>query len=259
MARQVTVEGIQYKSISEAARHYGFAPPKVNARLAMSWTLEEALEIAPRTRTNSMGRPILVNGVEYAKIKNAAEQYGFSGRFIANRINLGLTPEQALEIVPFPQWFLPGKNQKRIQEAEQKRFKEIQTGIKQCATCEQRKPLNCFHGSHDNNNISSRCQDCVSASFLKYRYKISVETFNRFREKQNNCCAICQVELEIKQGSTFRSRNVAVDHCHKTGDVRGLLCSTCNKGLGHFRDNVTLLESAITYLKSPEQWAGKKM
>jgi len=259
LAHRVTVEGVQYESISEAARHYGFTPPKVGARLALSWSLEEALEIAPRARTNSMGRPILVNGVRYAKIKDAAEEYGFSGRFIANRINLGLTPEQALEIAPFPEWFAPGKNQKKAQEAEKRRLKEIKTGIKQCSTCKEKKLLNCFHGSHDSSNISSRCQDCVSALFLKYRYKMSVEKFNRIREEQNNCCAICQTELEIKQGSTFRSKNVAVDHCHETGNVRGLLCSVCNKGLGHFQDNVALLESAIAYLSTSERWANNEM
>jgi hypothetical protein len=259
LAHQVTVEGIQYKSISEAARYYGFAASKVSARLALSWTIEEALEIAPRARTNSMGRPILVNGVQYAKIKNAAEEYGFSGRFIANRLNLGLTPEQALEIAPFPEWFAPGINQKRVQDAERRCFKEIQTGIKQCSTCKKEKSLSSFHGSHDNSNISSRCQDCVSASFLKYRYKMSVEQFNEIRERQNDCCAICQVKLEIKQGSTFRSKNAVVDHCHRTGNVRGLLCSACNKGLGHFRDDLTLLRSAIAYLSTPERQTNEEM
>lgn len=259
MAHQVTVEGVQYKSISDAARHYGFTPPNVNARLALGWTLDEALGVAPRKRTNNMGRTISVNNIKYAKIKDAAEEYGFSGRFIANRLNLGLTPEQALEIAPFPEWFVPGKNQKKVRDGENKRLKEIQTGIKRCSTCKKEKQLNCFHGSHEKSNISSRCQDCVSASFLQYRYKMSVEEFNRFREEQDNSCAICRVELEIKKGSTFRSKQVAVDHCHKTGNVRGLLCSTCNQGLGHFRDNVTLLESAIAYLSTSEQQENKEM
>jgi len=259
LAHRVTIEGVQYGSISEAARHYGFAPPNVNARLSLGWTLDEALGVAPRKRTNNMGRPIMVNDIKYAKIKDAAEEYGFSGRFIANRLNLGLTPEQALEIAPFPEWFVPGKNQKKGREGEKKRLKEIQTGIKQCSTCKKEKPLDCFHGSHEKSNISTRCQDCVSASFLKYRYKMSVEEFNRFRKEQNSCCAICQTELEIKEGSTFRSKNVAVDHCHKTGNVRGLLCSACNTGLGLFRDDLTLLRSAIAYLSTPGRQADEEM
>jgi hypothetical protein len=253
LAHQVTVEGNQYSSISDAARHYGFSPAKVGARLSLGWHLEEALEITPRKRTNSMGRPIFVNGVKYAKIKDAAEEYGFSGRFIANRINLGLTPEQALEIAPFPEWFAPGKNQKRAQKAEKRRLEEIETGLKQCSTCKEIKSLDCFHGSHENNNISSRCQDCVSASFLKYRYNISVDEFNHMREQQKGCCAICNTKLDIKQDSTFRSKKVAVDHCHETGKVRGLLCSRCNTSIGHFQDDTTLLESAITYLNAFKQ------
>jgi hypothetical protein len=245
--------GVEYRSLSEAARKHGFSPSKISSRLLLGWTLREALEIDPRPKANCVGREIVVNGIKYAKIKDAAKEHGFTGQFIANRINLGLTPEQALELDPFPDWFIPGKSQKRKVDAKRRRLIEVETGIKKCSTCKKEKPLDCFHGSYENENISSRCQDCISASFLKYRYGISVEQFNLIRKKQDGCCAICKIELEIKKDSTFRSKKVAVDHCHVTGKVRGLLCSSCNQGLGLFRDNETLLASAIEYLKASKQ------
>ena len=59
---------------------------------------------------------------------------------------------------------------------------------------------------------------------------------------QNNKCLICQAELDSK------SRR-HIDHCHTTGAVRGILCSTCNKGLGQFKDNPKLLRRAAKYLE----------
>ena len=63
-------------------------------------------------------------------------------------------------------------------------------------------------------------------------------------EKQNYCCAIC------KTHSDLLPRNLAVDHCHTTGKVRGLLCTNCNIGLGMLKDSSEILNLAIKYLKS---------
>lgn len=61
--------------------------------------------------------------------------------------------------------------------------------------------------------------------------------------KQKGCCAICEThQMDLK-------RSLAVDHCHETGKVRGLLCGECNKALGMFDDNTALLNSAVDYLK----------
>lgn len=252
MAISVSVGGKRYASISEAARSHGLSPGLVNARRNTGWSLEEALELVPvreiRERTNRMGRPIIVNGKKYDKIKDAAEEYGFTGRFIANRLNVGLTPEQALELEPFPDWFVAGKSQKKIRDAHRKKIEEIKNGTRKCSTCKAVKTLDCFHGSHKNDNISSRCRDCISASFLLYRYGISVEDFEELRKKQKGACAICEAHLNIKENSTIRGKGVAVDHCHESGKVRGLLCAKCNQGLGMFKDNPELLNKASEYL-----------
>mgnify|MGYP000094078581 FL=1 len=62
-------------------------------------------------------------------------------------------------------------------------------------------------------------------------------------EAQDYKCAICGNEDEVE------GRRLAIDHCHSTGDVRGLLCGKCNRGLGLFYDNQELLNKAIQYLK----------
>jgi ferredoxin len=90
------------------------------------------------------------------------------------------------------------------------------------------------------------CQDCkpsaTRAWYLKTTYGITPSKFIEMLNSQNKQCGICK--KDITQGAN-------IDHCHKTGNIRGLLCSSCNKGLGHFRDKENLLENAISYLNNP--------
>lgn len=79
-------------------------------------------------------------------------------------------------------------------------------------------------------------------SWYKNEYGISFEDFKVLSTKQGDVCNICgKKELERRQ--------LLVDHDHKTGKIRGLLCGKCNRGLGHFQDNILLLQSAIEYLQ----------
>jgi hypothetical protein len=83
---------------------------------------------------------------------------------------------------------------------------------------------------------------------LKKAYGI---TFNQYMEMlacQNNKCAICGVSFE-----KLKNKQVHIDHDHKTNRVRQILCNGCNVGLGHFKDDVEKLESAIRYLKIWQQ------
>ena len=78
------------------------------------------------------------------------------------------------------------------------------------------------------------------------------EAYNNFvelLEKQNNKCAICKLPEIMINPRTKELKNLAVDHCHKTGKVRGLLCVRCNHGIGNFKDNEIFLEEALKYLK----------
>ena len=65
--------------------------------------------------------------------------------------------------------------------------------------------------------------------------------------QQDNRCAICR-KLEISKHQSGTVRELAVDHCHETGKLRGLLCTKCNTGLGLFNDDWLLLDNAIEYL-----------
>lgn len=86
-------------------------------------------------------------------------------------------------------------------------------------------------------------------SKLKTQYGITLDDYERMLASQNGVCAICRKrEVSIDpQGGKVKS--LAVDHCHATGKVRGLLCNACNGGLARFRDNAMALRVAADYLE----------
>lgn len=113
-----------------------------------------------------------------------------------------------------------------------------------------------------------QCLDCLKISKEKYRatekgkakdkeysknyewkgkqnarlnlYGITQEEYEAFLLKQNNKCAICKCELDM-------GKRTCIDHCHNSKKVRGILCWSCNVGLGHFKDNPNLLKQAAIY------------
>ena len=74
------------------------------------------------------------------------------------------------------------------------------------------------------------------------KYGLSPEAFAGLLEKQDGECAICKQPLKT-------GRNIAVDHCHITGTVRGILCRFCNLGIGHFDDDSVRIRAAVAYLE----------
>lgn len=84
---------------------------------------------------------------------------------------------------------------------------------------------------------------------LKSRYGITPEQYNEMLIIQNNCCAICGNEETAINVGTNKIQKLAVDHCHRTGKVRGLLCQDCNRGIGKFHDDISRLKKAIEYLE----------
>lgn len=89
----------------------------------------------------------------------------------------------------------------------------------------------------------SRTRNWSEAKYLS-RYGMTLEEYDVLLASQNGVCPIC--------GGTRSGgdRRMPVDHCHVTGKVRGILCDPCNKGLGHFKDDLERLRAAVAYLEA---------
>lgn len=133
---------------------------------------------------------------------------------------------------------------------------------KLCGGCNRILPIESFSWNAHVNGKSyrgSRCRECRAKAASEWknkpgnakrarlrRYGISLDEYNTLLAFQNGKCAICG---STKSAARFgKTNDLDVDHCHKTGKVRGLLCSTCNNGLGCFKDDPELLHKAIAYL-----------
>lgn len=113
-----------------------------------------------------------------------------------------------------------------------------------CTRCKNEKPSTSeFFPPHNKkrNGFDSWCRACratyrSSINRGKFRAVISDEVLKELKATTHEC-VIC--------GS---NETLVVDHDHRSGKIRGMLCNHCNRGLGHFRDDPTLLEFAAQYL-----------
>lgn len=80
-------------------------------------------------------------------------------------------------------------------------------------------------------------------SLLKRSYGMTVEKYNQMFAGQNGVCAICFGESDCAR------KELHVDHNHKTGKVRALLCASCNLLVGNSKEKISILFSAINYIK----------
>lgn len=133
--------------------------------------------------------------------------------------------------------------------------------MKKCHKCKIAQPYKNFHSSsHKKGYIAYDCKKCRSESRKKYynknrdeiskkasikhrmnTYGITEEQYNDILLSQNSLCAICKKPND---------KTLHVDHNHKTGKIRGLLCSGCNTGIGFFNEDIDSLTNAVKYLKS---------
>ena len=98
-----------------------------------------------------------------------------------------------------------------------------------------------WYATHKDQHASA-----VKQGHLRRKYGLTVEGYEDLLIQQDGCCAICQDPESL-------ARAMAVDHDHKTGQIRGLLCFDCNIVLGKMKDNPALLRRAAEYLESPSK------
>lgn len=136
---------------------------------------------------------------------------------------------------------------KHTLEYYQTRYKSIiQAGKGFCKHCNRQLSFEYF------SNRNTFCKDCAKAKYKKYSKQsvikqklkqngLSLEQYKALQIKANGKCMICDKEAIL-----------FIDHCHNTNKIRGLLCRSCNTGLGFFKDNTNLMLNAIVYLKNSE-------
>lgn len=123
---------------------------------------------------------------------------------------------------------------------------------KRCYLCKQVKAITRFSRCRSRTDgRSATCKKCWTPYFYNRRiladFGVTKSQYRQMLESQGGRCAICPAEFGyLRKGKPAK---LAVDHCHKTKKVRGLLCSSCNNGLGRFKDDPTLLRTAADYLE----------
>lgn len=142
---------------------------------------------------------------------------------------------------------------------------------KVCRNCLKRKEVAKFYKHPTSNGYYRTCRAChikdsagrrakareryrlyETAKRLKRDFGITLADYNALYTKQRGLCGICG-EPERGVSKYGVAIQLAVDHCHVSGNIRKLLCRSCNVGLGNFKDDVKLMRKAIKYLKDHGQ------
>lgn len=147
-----------------------------------------------------------------------------------------------------------------------KTLKDNIIGLKVCNKCGILKPIEDYSPVNNRRDrvagaTNAWCRECCKLyarepavrnrsrdNYLKREFGVDSNWFNETIALQNGKCSICGVVMII--GDTVTKP--CVDHCHSTLTVRGIICTTCNKGLGCFRDSINSLQAAIDYLGKTE-------
>lgn len=118
-----------------------------------------------------------------------------------------------------------------------------------CTMCDEFKPWTEFSPRKEvPSGHTSSCRKCRNARYARQNrarryervYDITLEKYEELLKKQDGVCGICKQP---------QSTLLCVDHNHDTGEVRGLLCTPCNRGLGLLGDTIINIQNAYDYLK----------
>ena len=142
-----------------------------------------------------------------------------------------------------------GISRRKLADGSTKEYKDST-----CMVCRRKKYLS-KDGKKDIHRAGSkswyeRNPEKAKSQRLK-RYGLDFDGYNKLREKQNYCCAVCgKHESEVPQGmAKTPATALHVDHCHATLNIRGLLCTNCNTILGKCYDDSNILMKAVKYLQ----------
>jgi hypothetical protein len=116
------------------------------------------------------------------------------------------------------------------------------------AVCKICGPVEIYPNNTNTRYPSWICKNLVLARTRKKKYGITDAEYQNLLSKQHGICAICKKSQAPVR--SWNGQNLAVDHCHNTGKIRGLLCNRCNRSIGYFEDNADLLAAAFIYLAS---------
>lgn len=141
---------------------------------------------------------------------------------------------------------------------KQNKIEELfKQGLKECNKCKEVLSIESFSMDNVNkHNLKSICKSCAAKknnpvakwAALKTKYNITKEEYDSLFLSQNKKCSICTTDLSV-----LDLRHIHLDHCHKTGNIRNILCRYCNLGLGKFKDNQELIFNSMLYLQKHQQ------
>jgi hypothetical protein len=136
---------------------------------------------------------------------------------------------------------------------------------RKCNGCSTKKPMSAFWKNQtlcidcckerQKNRWDSRTPKKRLEQHLKHKYDLKMSELVETLEKQNGNCAICNTKLPDLLVYNNRRRGYAIDHNHRDGIFRGVLCLKCNSLFGMANDDVNILSKAISYLEQRGSYA----
>lgn len=140
-----------------------------------------------------------------------------------------------------------------------------------CSRCKQEKdPSHFTKRTNRARGVYSQCKECRAKAqkqrnnnnraiqahrhaWTLKKFGLTPAQYEAMAKAQDYVCASCgDPETTVVSKADPRVRRLAVDHCHVTGKVRGLLCRACNQGIGNFKDEPWRMEAAATYIREAQ-------